>query len=274
MKIWPTVVLINILAAQPRAPDDARHQAKELWERMIAAKGGRDNLANVRSIEETARRRLRKVPGRWWLKKDTTSYMVRLFVIPDRMWQWSDEGASVLGLHLQVCNLTQHVQYDTEKGDYLRKSYVTWSWQLWLAQLVYLNETSGVHPEPIGLIPGEQTPRDAEVLQTKVGMPNTPRADFYISKVTHLPVRIVVWQGLHKPDTYGKSQYDLGAYADMDGVMIPTVIYESTILPGMISQDNFRWDYQVQLNVPYRDKAFTEVPSIENGPYARMPGNS
>jgi hypothetical protein len=48
--------------------------------------------------------------------------------------------------------------------------------------------------------------------------------------------------------------------------MIPRRVIETDSLG-----DRFELGYQVHLNVPYREEAFAEPPSLESGSYAWMP---
>jgi hypothetical protein len=212
-----------VLAAQESGPDSDRREAQALWEQMIAAKGGRDKLNSVRSIEQTGHRKLYKLPGRWWVKKTSETQLVRVFVVPDRMWQWADEGATVLGLHLNVCNLSRDLEYFTGRGEPVIKHGAVCGGQLWEAQLVYLNESADVHPEPVRLMQRKELPRNMDAIETKVNIYGYFRIGFYLDKHTHLPVRIVVWQHLRNfPDA--QTSYELGDYQEIDGVMIPCAV--------------------------------------------------
>lgn len=235
----------------------------------MSRRGGRERLAAIRSIEETQHAELLKLPGRWWVKKDTHTQLVRVFVLPDRMWQWADEGASVLGLKLTVCNLTRDLMYDAIPGVPTFGSPAKCGNWLWQPQLIYLNESAGVHPEPVRIMHGRGIPRREDVIETKVDAYDCYRVDFYIDKHSHLPAQMVLWyHGENHPGfPYDVTfRYELLDYVEMEGVMIPGRVIETTDF-GL----HFEWGYQVHLNVPYRDEAFTERPSLENGPYAWMP---
>src|SRR4029077_9000352 len=115
MKTVTFFMVICTLAAQERSPEVDRREAQALWQQMIAAKGGREKLAAIRSIELTEHGKLLKL-GRWWVKKNTETRHVTLYVLPDRVWDWSDEGASVLVLKLTVCNLAWGLTYSAIPG--------------------------------------------------------------------------------------------------------------------------------------------------------------
>ncbi len=144
-----------------------------------------------------------------------------------------------------------------------------WNW-LWTPQLIYLNESDGVNPEPVRVIRGKDIPRGVDVIETKVDTYGYFRVDFYIDRRSRLPVQMVLWYHIeesrgHFPHDVTE-RYDLLDYVAMEGVMIPRRVIETDILGN-----RFEWGYQAHLNVPYREEAFTEPPSLENGPYAWMP---
>ena len=263
-------IVICTLAAQEPSPEAGRREAQILWDQMIAAKGGRERLAAIRSIEETGHAELPKL-GRWWVKKDTHTQHVSVIVPPDRMWRWADEGATVLGLSLVVCNRGAGATYTARPGrPVLATSDNVCGESLLHAQLIYLNESAGVHPEPVRVIRGRDIPRGVDVIETKVDAYDYFRVDFYIDRRSHLPVQMILWYHIEKSRGHTPGdftlRYELLDYVEMEGVMIPRKVIE-TRNNGF----RFEWGYQVHLNVPYRDEAFTEPPSLENGPYAWMP---
>ena len=269
MRAVTLFIAICTLAAQERSPEVDRREAHDLWEQMIAAKGGRERLAAIRSIEETQHGKLLKL-GRWWVKKNTETQLVRVYVLPDRMWQWADEGASALGLKLIVCNLTRDLMYDVIPGVPTSESPARCGNRLWTPQLIYLNESAGVRPEPMRVIRGGHLPRGVDVIEAKVDAYGYFRVDFCIDRHSHLPVRVTLWYRQekrrgHSPGDFAL-HYELLDYVAMEGVMIPRRVIETDILGN-----RFEWGYQVHLNVPFRAEAFTEPPSLENGPYAWMP---
>jgi hypothetical protein len=194
-----------------------------------------------------------------------------LIVPPGRMWGWSDEGASVLGLSLVVCNRDAGTTYDARPGLPVQAtSDDVCGESLLKAQLIYLNENAGIHPTPVRVIAGRDTPRGIDVIETKIDSHGYFRVDFYIDRHSHLPVRVTLWYRQekrrgHSPGDFAL-HYELLDYVAMEGVMIPRRVIETDILGN-----RFEWGYQVHLNVPFRAEAFTEPPSLENGPYAWMP---
>jgi hypothetical protein len=204
------------------------------------------------------------------VKKNTETQLVRVYVLPDRVWQWADEGASVLGLKLTVCNLARGLTYDAIPGAPTLEFPAKCGNWLWTPQLIYLNESAEVHPEPVRVIRSKDVPRGVDVIETKVDAYHCFRVDFYIDRHSRLPVRLIL--SYHIEESRGHfahdvtERYDLLDYVAMEGVMMPRRVIETDSLGN-----RFEWGYQVHLNVPFRAEAFTEPPSLENGPYAWMP---
>jgi len=269
------LVVAVALPAFPQAPgNDDRAAAERLWETMLAAKGGRDRLMQVRSILQTTKGHY--PGGFWWSKKPTDTELVRLFALPDRVWQWSDEGTSVLGLKLDVFNGELGKSFVAIPESPAREFPIGQPWDLILrAHLVYLSESSGLHGKPGRVLrgPGLSNGYDAvevalsgAVLLPKV--PGTPyRADFYLDKKNHLPAKIVTYQkSTHSPDEVAVT-YELSQYREMSGIMVPDHVVEI-----LSAARRFTWpSYNLEFNVPYREDAFTTLPSLRDGPYAWRP---
>jgi hypothetical protein len=266
MKIARACLLSAFLAfaatPQPEA-DGARQEAEQLWQQMLTAKGGRDRLMAVRSMEQTQRQRIYAAKPRL---KDTDTELVRFFAFPDRMWQWFDGGSSVFGLSLNVYNLALGVHYLAYPNEPLRKlsSGEPDGHFLWEAQLIYLNESEWLHPQPMRMIRDKSIPRGVDAIETKLEGDHY-RADFQLDKHTHLPVHIIVYIRNHIVGLPEVSQehYELSKYREIDGISVPTQVVQ-----GISAAQPFAWDYDVHLNIPFREEAFTSPPSLERGPYA------
>ena len=215
----------------------------------------------VRSIEQTQRQRI--YAAKPWLKDADTEF-VRLFVFPDRIWQWFDGGSSVFGLSLNVYNLALSVHYLAFPGEVRKLSASARDgYQLWEAQLIYLNDSKWLHPKPMRLIHDKNVPRGEDAIQTELEGERY-RADFYLDKHTHLPVSIIVYVRNHivgLPEV-SEERYELSKYRETDGVLMPDRVTQTVAL------HSFVWDYDVHLNVEFQERAFTTPPSLGAGPYA------
>jgi hypothetical protein len=87
------VVSCNISIAQ----DISVEKAKILWEKVIQAKGGRQNLQNVKTLVVTTKRMNPNDK-----KEFRSAYYVDVFELPGRWWRWVDErpGFSINGRHV------------------------------------------------------------------------------------------------------------------------------------------------------------------------------
>jgi hypothetical protein len=109
------------------------------------------------------------------------------------MWQWFDGGSSVFGLSLNVYNLSLGVNYLAYPNEPQRKlsGGEPGGYHLWEAQLIYLNESEWLHPQPMRMI-RDSIPRGVDAIETKLEG-DRYRADFHLDRHTHLPARIIVY---------------------------------------------------------------------------------
>jgi hypothetical protein len=237
---------------------------------MLAAKGGRQRLMAVRSMELSRRDHL-----------DKTQFET-LDVFPDRSWQWN--GWPSVPLNLSVCNVTAGVSqlsqlnfwHLTNTDD---KTLSACSRGLQSDQLLWLNETAWFHPDPVRIVHEKGLPGNVDVLETKLEG-GYFRADFYVDKRTHLPVEIVEyqtawWDAIHRT---GEHQllvhYRLPNYHEVDGIMVPSGIAEQDLAHRGDAEIRFRGveKSEVHFNVSYREEAFTERALVDLGPSAWKPG--
>jgi hypothetical protein len=266
MRVAKAYCILSALLAPAAMPqteaDPIRQEAEQVWKQMLVAKGGRDRLMAVRSMEQTQRQRIYAAKPRL---KDTDTELVRFFAFPDRMWQWFDGGSSVFGLSLDVYNLALGVHYLAFPGEVRKLSAGEPDGHfLWEAQLIYLNESAWLHPQPMRVTRDGDVPREVDAIETKLEG-DYYRADFHVDKRTHLPARIIVYVRNHIVGLPEVTQvrYELSKYRETDGIIMPGRVTQtvSTARP-------FIFDYEVHLNVPFREEAFTSPPSLERGPYA------
>jgi hypothetical protein len=67
-------------------------EAKQLWEKLVEAKGGRERLHGVRTMLQTEHSHLSFPNPRF---KNGDDYEVRLYAFPDRVWQYYDARPTV-----------------------------------------------------------------------------------------------------------------------------------------------------------------------------------
>src|SRR5712692_9236817 len=84
-----------------RQQEQEQQEARRLWEQAIAAKGGRERLSAVRNVVVSH-------GGHW---------NVTLYVFPNKLWQWSDDRPTWLGLSVEMHNLERRVAYFVRDKD-------------------------------------------------------------------------------------------------------------------------------------------------------------
>jgi len=229
-------------------------RAERLWELSIAAKGGRKALHGVRNLVVSARG---EYPSRR-LKKNQIS-QVALYVLPNKVWSWSDYRPDVFGLRIQMYNYDDNTKYVVTDGEPNRQlESITEGDKkdgdlLW-ALLPYLPETKWSKPVLVQAEAGKVGQRSVDIVQTTV---KGARVDFALDRKTHLPIR-VSYYSTDRNKTY-VTDVDLSDYVEIEGIRVPqTVKYKDG------TQDKKSY----QFNVEYKEDIFTQPPHIDAGPEA------
>jgi hypothetical protein len=225
--------------------------AQRLWEQMISAKGGRERIRNVHTVLQREVPRYRSITFR-----DGKARWDTLYGLPDRFWEWYD--SRIFGFWPDVSNFKQNVHYfrrydltymdpanPNGRGlDFLRR-----------IQLIYLNQTDWLKPQPIRVLKGLGIPRNVDAIQT---MADGARADFYLNRRTHLPAAIIDYRGFAlRNDPSGGHRYVLSHYELINGILTPTDV------DGEL--------YEIAFNPVYREDTFTTAAYAEEGPEGWTP---
>lgn len=223
--------------------DSTEKRAKELWESAISAKGGRERLNKVQNLLVT------------YGGKHKT---VRLYVFPNKYWDWNDNRPSPLGLSVVLYNLDKGFGYIIMGDSRLpRKEDNYWlngRDMLLEEQLAYLMETQWVRPVPIKASEGTLNGKPVDVVYARL---EVWTIKYMLDKTTHLPMKFD-WYG--QPEHEGLLPIDLVDYFEVDGIKFPrTVRYGPKTA-------FFAQSYLV--NVDYDKRLFDQPPSIEDGPDA------
>ena len=258
MRVMLSATSVLLLAAvlvmgQTREPDAVR----QVWERMIEAKGGRDRLLEVDSLLMVWPRR--GDPDRLWYHD--------LYVFPNRSWRWADHRPDdVFGLHLDVWDGNGRWITDGWPSDNYRIRTV-WTTPhgaeqhaLIRAQTVYLLESRWLRPELLGLETGRIGFRRYDVITANVG---GNRLQYYVDRETSLVRRVQVPEGSESDifDIFRDGAvWDLEDYVSVDGIMMPSrVEWDQS---G--TKNTYHWEYS--FNVDYDPEAFSRRPALEDGP--------
>jgi hypothetical protein len=258
-------ISIGLLAAlcifpgSARTAADGRQNAVTLWASAIAAKGGRDRLAAIRSFaihEKTTFTRA--------TRPDMATGKVDQIVceLPDGWWEFVDYRPGQMGYSVRVVNARTGMGWASHGGParplLQPDTYVPY--RMRQVQYVYFLETSAVHPTPLRASRVQLGSNPVDRLEAEVeGDP----VDFYLDVSSHLPVRIEVTRkitlkpprpGMQPPEPQ-KFVYELDGYHDVGGIQVPARI--------MLGGD--QTEVRVEINPEYDASIFTQPPPADAG---------
>jgi hypothetical protein len=260
-------------ATENRMPqDDTTQKAKKLWEDAIAAKGGRDRLYAVRNFVVSSRSKYLKAP-----RDIRVSHFEDFYVLPDQWWNWADYRPGAFGLNIITVDFSRKIAwemidkwktaqpisteinrprpddpyqiYDPDAGMQfasLHKSFRE-------AQITYLMETRWVKPIPSSTGSEKIGSVKVDVVETIV---NDYKVDFYLSQVTHLPLRVVIKTRIESSGRDFVRVIRLDDYVGVDGIQMPQRV-------SLGSDDVNQTRYQI--NVDYDESIFKRPPTIDMG---------
>ena len=250
------ILCLPAAAAAQTAPTSADTRlAEELWEKAVAAKGGREQLHKVGSLLISYRATWRNFLGVVAHRGDVET----LYVFPDKMWSWDDDLPPPFSLNVRWVDLGRNracTLYKDTPAPQCHKAERPdgpGDGELVRAQYLYLLETRWVKPTPVGVSEGRIGLKKVDVLQTRF---REKRIDYFLDRKTHLPLRVAVTDD---PRQRTPVTFDLSEYTNVGGVMMPGKVKGVRV--------NF------QLNPSYDESVFTRPPALEAGPHAwRPPG--
>jgi len=229
--------------------------AQELWEKAVAAKGGREQLQKVESLLITYRSTWRNFLGIVEHRGDVET----LYAFPDRLWSWDDDLPPPFGMSVGWVDLGRNRHCVLHKGATApscntgRPPGGPGDRGLVRVQYLYLLETRWVRPTPVGVSEGRIGLKKVDVLQTRF---RETRIDYFLDRKTHLPLRVAFTED---PRQRTPVTYDFSEYVNVGGVM----------MPGKQERGHLNF----QINPPYDEAVFTRPPTLEAGPHAwRLPG--
>ena len=256
MKVIKTLLLIFFLPFSAAATEAQEvEQAKILWERAIAAKGGREQLHQVTNLVMSYRETVRNFLG----IPVHRGVVERLYVFPNKSWSWDDglpppfrlttgwldveqnrRCTLYAGSSAPVCGPAKQAKSPADEG-------------ITQVQYLYLMETRWVKPTPIGVTKDNIGLKQVDVLHTRF---ENKRVDYFLDRKTHLPARVAVFYNDSDRATF---MFDFSDYVTVNGIQMPGRQKKGKI--------NF------QINARYDESIFTRSPSIEAGPKAWQRSN-
>jgi hypothetical protein len=222
-----------------------------LWEQAIKAKGGRQRLYAVRNILESY--------------DDKTN--VGLFVFPSRLWRWTDDRPTWLGVYVEMINLDHDLSYFVEKDSGSPTNKGKYSalgrgrQPLIDAQLYYVLETEWIKPLPVRVYAGRIGNHPVDVVQTEV---DGRRVDFRLDRQSHLPLEVAFPSHDTEGMNYGRGTYyaTFSDYADVNGIQMPRKV-------GHMAKPEI--PLSVRFNVDYDPDIFERPPRLKDGSDAWRP---
>ncbi|MFN0141770.1 MAG: hypothetical protein ACKVQW_16980 [Pyrinomonadaceae bacterium] len=247
--------------------------AMKIWDKVIAAKGGRDKLYAVHTLAVTTRGRNDNDE-----KEFQNLFMQDLYVLPDRWWRWSDQrpgfplyaehydfdkeiGYGVSGLSNRIVTFRPNkprtvggsanvLEFD---GSTFNNSVKE---RFFDNQMIYLMETKWFKPTVLGFRREKVGSNKNEVIEASFGR---NRYEYFLDPKTNLPNKINIITCFPELRVCNEDTLYLSDYIETSGVKLPQVVSRG-------KGDNKRTTYQV--NVAFNQKIFDSPPSIAAGPGA------
>lgn len=240
--LWLIAMLIGVyLPVSSEAQGTNRGNAEQIWERMIAAKGGREKLRSVETILAISDN-----PH----AQKTKNHSVDLIVLPNKWWSWVDNRPEKFGLRMTMYDFDDNTQYVVQSEGLPRE------WGLEAIQpnnrrfagmpfIAYLlPENRYLHPKLERLITVTNGSRDVYVIETRI---KGNRVDFFLDSQTYLPFKLAFFRSNGKePGEHVSYETNLADYLDCQGIKVPTKV------------DDRRVSYQ--FNTEYNEQIFRKVP--------------
>ena len=222
-------------------------EAKALWEQAIISKGGRDQLYSVNSLVLSYRETVRNFLGITVHR----GIVETLYVFPDKLWGWDDGLPPPFHLSILSVDLERNVRCVVSGsgtpacGPAKQRGSASENEGLLQAQYLYLMETRWVRPIPVEVTKSKSK---FDVLHTRLG---GKRIDYFLDRKTHLPMRVVVFNGSGDRPTL---RVEFSNYVRVGAIQMPGKQKRTTI--------------SFQINPTYDENIFTRLPSLTAGPHA------
>jgi hypothetical protein len=250
------LVLMCLSVAGGQSLQRDQDMAAALWERAVAAKGGRERLAAVHSF--AIRERTAFTPpslpemavGRVWQM---------VCALPDAWWDFLDYRPGQMGVAVRAANARTGLGWSTFDG-YPAKPFLRPDTDLKYVmrrlQYIYFLETSAVRPTPLRASRVKLGSKTVDRVETQM---DDEFVVFDLDPDTHLPARIETSRkntlrpprrGMTPPgDT--KRVYELDDYHEIAGLRVPRRV--------MFGRDPT--EARVEINPDYEPSIFTTPPS-------------
>ena len=278
-------------------------KAKELWEKVIAAKGGREHLYSVQNLVVSS-----NSSSPYDKKEFRNSRYVDFYIMPDKWWGWIDERPG-FPLEVRQYDFGQQIGYEVNEGqngggiiesrnnsEFGKQS----EYKLFDSGLVCIirpEKSQDIAKRNIEVMkdsshfnnnvktkffenqllylmetkwfqPKIETLRVEKLNSSKVDVIEVSfgkeKIEYFIDNKTNLPNRIKFKTWFDETKSYYEDSYHLENYSEVEGVMFPQIVRRG-------KKTDTKTTYLV--NVKYNEKLFDKPPNIKLGLDAWMPKN-
>jgi len=240
----------------------AQQKARRVWEQAIAVKGGRKRLYSVKNMVIATVGNYTTSSG-----KTNTVRTEAFFVLPNKVWMWSDYRPDVLGLTVEMLNFDTNTRYFINSDDPPPMRQVIQSTETSASRtyglLAYLLETKWIKPELVSASTARIGRRTVDVVHTTLrdnveGFATENKCiDFAFDQETHLPVRVSYYHKRGDKNVLDVA-VNLSDYTEVSGIKVP----QKGEIDSRVDKISF------QINIPYNEDIFTKPPSVAAGPEA------
>lgn len=252
---WWLIILsfpIGVIMAQKEISSDTKTEAEKVWEIAIKAKGGRERLYEIESIQESSTKDSRSSDGKKYVTRSEA-----LIVLPNKVWVYADESGSVFGITQSMLNYEDMTGYFGQKNSSNTITEPLSSHERKLkayqnSTILYLLESKWLKPHVIGVKPGKVDGTDVQIVETRI---DGRRVDVAFDLKTFLPTQIEFYDtGFDGGPRLNTAR--LWNYTEVDGIKVPQAMtYSGTISKGGVEKMTIRF------NVEYDPDIFLKPPA-------------
>ena len=264
------IIFVLLYSGSVIAQDQSVDKAKELWEKVIVAKGGRENLYAIKTLVVSTKPHNSKAGEEF-----SNSKYEELFVLPNKWWWWLDErpdfsldiwqydfgketAYEVREVFEQVKVITRNApelpESFNEKANLISDKRFNYVKQKYFKhKLLYLMETKSFQPTIVGMRYAKLNGQDNIVIETSKG---ELKIEYFIDPKTYLPNRVEMKTWIESTISYYEDGFFLEDYIEVNGVKFPQVIRRG-------NKTDTKTTYQV--NVKYDENLFSKPPNLKNG---------
>jgi hypothetical protein len=253
---------------------DEAKKAKELWEKAITAKGGRERLYSICNVVISSKMKYQKLSS----QVTDGNHIESLYVLPNKWWQWVDDRPGDFGLFISTYDFDSQIGWEISdkfpnvksfklsstldsggssksKSDYAR--FLVRKEQFVERQIIYLMETKWLQPTVVTSRTENLNFKTYDVIATTLdNLSRKVRVDFYLDQKTHLPEQLVFRTWIESVGRDYVEVWTLGDYIDVKGIKLPK---KASI------GSNEKNETTYQINVAYDKSIFERPPTLDMG---------